>query len=294
MAWSNLNTLHFTYFPILDRFAVSTNSNSVESRRFMQCDSYTSLEYIRYVPLDGITLGDIDEHLLRYPQELCCEVTNACNAQCRVCIADAPDRSPTHLSSDVFAATIKSLAHPVARITLTGGEPTAHPDLTGIIASCADTDIGVVLSTNGYEPQTVKRALDSGRKFLLAVSLHGPKDVHDIFVGYPGSYARAIQTIRVASERSLAIHILSLATQETLPTLPALSRALSEFPIIEHRINLVKPSGRDLASVVTYEAVLESIHNVRVPHKISVKRRDQPFLFLTCRGHLEVRHERAY
>ncbi|MDO9559062.1 MAG: radical SAM protein [Syntrophales bacterium] len=287
-------TLQFTYFPSLDRFAVSKNGHSVENRWFMQCDGYTSLEYLRYVPLDGITLCDINEHLLKCPQELCCEITNTCNAHCHVCIADAPNRSPIHLSSGILANVIEHLVNPILRITITGGEPTAHPDLTGIVASCAGTEVGIVLSTNGCEPRAVKRVLDSDRKVLLSVSLHGPKDVHDIFVGCLGSYDRAIETIRVASERSLAIHVLSMATRETLPTLPELSQALSELPISEHRINLVKPSGRNLAGMVTYEEVLESILNVCVSHKISIKRRDQPFLFLNCLGHLEVRHERAY
>jgi len=286
--------LRCTYFPALDRFAISKNDCSVDSRWFMQYEGYTSLEYLRYVPLDGISLSDVDEYLLKFPQELCCEVTNTCNAHCRVCIANAPATSPTYLSSKVLATAIECLAHPIARITITGGEPTAHPHLTRIVAHCANTKAGVVLSTNGYKPHAVKRVLDSGHVSMVTVSLHGPRNVHDTFMGHPGSYARAIETIHVASRYAVSIQVLSVASGDTLATLPELSKFLSEFPISEHRISLVKPGGRNLADTVNYEAVIDSVRNVRVSHKISVKRRDQPFLLLTCLGHLEVRYEQSY
>ena len=249
---------------------------------------------MRYVPLEDVSLSEIDKYLLRYPQELCCEITNACNANCRVCIAEAPAKSPIYLSSTDLENAIERLASPVVRITITGGEPTTHPNLISIMARCAATEAKIVLSTNGYEPYIVNRILDLGHVDMVAVSLHGPKDLHDVFTRCPDSYNRAIETIRVVSQQGLPVHVLSIATQETLATLPELSRVLSEFLICEHRISLVKPAGRNLTDIVNYETVLDTLSHINVSYKISIKRRDQPFLLLNCLGNLEVRHEQSY
>lgn len=246
------------------------------------------------MPIDGVSLAEITEALVRVPRELCCEITTACNLACGVCIANASAMASSRLSLDKFQDLVLHMSSDIVRVTITGGEPTLHPDLSRFVKCCSLAGKHAVLSTNGYDVDGVMRLLDSADDIILAVSLHGPRAVHDRFVGRPGSHGRALETITRAVSVGRAVHVLSTATEETLPSLGELCCSLTEVPIVEHRINLVRPGGRLTGRTVTYEQVCQAIDQWQTRHKLSVKRRDQPRLFLNHQGTLEARREQNY
>lgn len=287
-------TLRFEYFADLDRFAVCRGAAANDADKLTQPPGYASLEYLRYVPMGGVSLAEIAEALVRVPRELCCEITIACNLACRVCIANASSVASSHLPVDKFEDFVSHMPSDVVRVTISGGEPTLHPDLSRFVECCSLAGKHVVLSTNGYDVDGVARLFSSADGVLVAVSLHGLRAVHDRFVGRPGSYERALETIVRAASAGRRVHVLSTATEETLPSLGQLTYSLADIPIVEHRISLVKAGGRLTGCTVSYEQVCQAIDRVQTRHKLSVKRRDQPRLFLNHQGTLEARSERNY
>jgi len=286
--------LRCSHFPTLDRFAVTRDGWPVDVRSLTQCGYYSSPEYLRYVPLGDVSLEEVDDHLLRSPGEMCCEITDACNLGCRVCIAEAPAAQPSYLAYNTFANAIVNAPAAVERVTITGGEPTLHPELLQLLSCCASTKKCVILSTNGYAPEAAARALEVVPIGILAVSIHGPRAVHDSYVGRVGSYDRALETIRAAQGRCVGVHVLTVAIRDTLPTVAQLSEDLASLAIVEHRVSLVKPHGRVASRAVPYDEAVAVIHDLQVPHKVSIKRRDQPYEFMSCGGCREVRRERRY
>lgn len=287
-------TLRSEFFEDLDRFAVFRSGSTVGLDDLTRSPAYTSLEYLRYVPVGDVSLDEANAHLARSPRELCCEVTTACSLVCCVCIASAPSLTPKHLPVDALHELLSELPSDVARVTITGGEPTLHPDLAALVECCSEAGKLAVISTNGYDSKGALRALASADRVLLAVSLHGPRAVHDRFVGRSGSYERARDTIASAIAAGHRTHVLTTATSDTLPSLEALTLSLSDLRVAEHRINLVRPNGRATVGAASYEQVCRAIEGLQVPHKFSVKRADQPQLFLTPSGELEARREREY
>ena len=79
------------------------------------------------------------------------DVTNDCNLRCPVCLNPRREGEPiTHLSRQ----QVKDLAGLVRHggrkaVVLTGGEPTLHPDLPGIVRTLAASGFRVGLATNG-------------------------------------------------------------------------------------------------------------------------------------------------
>lgn len=79
------------------------------------------------------------------------EVTNHCNLDCPICIVrNAKDH---HMSRQTFAGIIDNLIRKegtLDAITVSGGEPTLHPDLFGLLEEASRPEIArVSLSTNG-------------------------------------------------------------------------------------------------------------------------------------------------
>jgi MoaA/NifB/PqqE/SkfB family radical SAM enzyme len=163
-----------------------------------------------------------------------------------------------------------------------------------MLKCCSEAGKHVLLSTNGYNTRRTLRALDAAACTILAVSLHGPPVVHDRYVGMVGSYQRAVATLTSAAANGHLVHVLTIATAETLPSLRELALSLTDSAIVEHRINLIRPAGRIAVGLVAYDEVSNAIDGLQVGHKLSVKRRDQPLLFLNHLGTLEVRCERRY
>lgn len=79
------------------------------------------------------------------------EITDYCNMACPVCLVENRQRS--HMDAGTFAATIDGLVRAeglLDLINISGGEPTLHPELLGLIDYARrDEIVNISLSTNG-------------------------------------------------------------------------------------------------------------------------------------------------
>jgi MoaA/NifB/PqqE/SkfB family radical SAM enzyme len=280
------------YYPHIDRFGVSRDGTLNTLQNVRGSRFYKRLEYFRYIPCSDVRFKEIDGYLYRAPKECCFEITKSCNQYCDICISAANESNTDLLAASRIDAIIER--YRVARITITGGEPTLHPDLPNILEILSKHAEAVVLSTNGTNLDLLTRLFSRVNNLLLAVSLHGPEPIHDEFVGAPGSFAKVIKCVQSAALFGIPVQVITAICKENLKSLCGLCDIVKALKVTEHRLSLIKPEGRIRGNFVSYREVLSELKNVKIAYKISVKRRDQPFIFVNVLGKEEIKNARRY
>ena len=85
------------------------------------------------------------------PIGLLAELTHRCPLQCPYCSNPLDlDRRSSELGTETWLRVLsEAAAHGVLHVHLSGGEPTARPDLDRIVAHCARTGLYTNLITSG-------------------------------------------------------------------------------------------------------------------------------------------------
>ncbi|MFA5851058.1 MAG: radical SAM protein [Bacteroidales bacterium] len=274
----------FSYDISTDRFLLK--SAGAKSSTPHNLDKY---EYFRYVPEDEAAKERIRNFLVNDPQEICFEITNKCNLSCPICIANAGEKNTIFLQLSFIDKTLKTLSKHFQRVTITGGETTLHPNITDIL-SLSTERYGTVLSTNGYYPEQIDYISKNYKNLIIAISLHGPREIHDSFVGKAGAFDNALKSIKLSVKNGAFTHVYTTASKQNINYFKQLSDLISGLGVIEHRINLVKPKGRQGTGSVSWEEVYDIINSRDYPHRIAIKREEQPFLFVSCHGEMEIKN----
>jgi MoaA/NifB/PqqE/SkfB family radical SAM enzyme len=143
------------------------------------------------------------------------ELTYRCNLDCFFCYNDLALRGrplQTEQYFDFFAG-LRDLE--VLHLTLTGGEPLAHPDFLRLGARARDLGFVVRIKSNGHALQgaMARRIRDEIDPFLIEVSLHGATaDVHDRQTRVPGSFNRLLANLREMRLLGLRVKLNSTLT----------------------------------------------------------------------------------
>lgn len=282
--------MYFWYYPTIDRFAVTKTKNKPQIERIRLSSYFCGFEYCRYIPLDDLSLNVVNRTLTVHPREICFEINRVCNLMCPICIASAGPHLNLYLTISKFEEIIRKFKGTAMRITLTGGEPSLHVDFLNFVRLALTNAIGVVIATNGYQPAILENTIGGLKTLTVTVSLQGSRDVHEQFVGKIGAFDRALDTIGRCLKLGHRVEVLTTAFGESIESLPALTKALESYPIHEHRINMVKNRGRVRRKPVSWEDAVTAISQVHPHYKLTIKRRDQPFLFVACDGKEERRN----
>jgi len=144
-------------------------------------------------------------------------VTNACNLSCPICFTYNRNDRLYHMPLEDMRRTVDWIVDssgPVDLINVTGGEPTLHPDILGILECCKRPEIGrITMNSNGLrlaEDARLCRELAAlGVHVILSfntfdpeasVRLHG----HDVVT----AKLRAIDNLTRAGVRMTLLHVL--------------------------------------------------------------------------------------
>lgn len=135
--------------------------------------------------------------VVEMPVDAVLAVTYRCNARCAMCGIWASKPMP-----EMEAEEFERLPSSLRDVNLTGGEPFLRDDLPEVHATVHRTcpRARTVVSTNGLltgrivEFMKQMRTVEPG--IGAAVSLDGPAEDHDKLRGAPGTYERAIATVR--------------------------------------------------------------------------------------------------
>lgn len=280
--------MHVTYNIASDRFYVFESYKHKIENPIVH--SASSNEYIRYIPQNHLSLRAVNAHLASNQYEACIEITNKCNFNCPICISDAKRIGGTNLTVKRFTRLIHDLPKSIVRLTITGGEPTLNDGIEDILNISTGKFGGTVLSTNGYHFKKLESIIKNRSNLIVAVSLHGPEAVHDKFVGVKGAFKNAVKSIRLSIDNHFYTHVYTTATLDNHRFLPFLFEVLVDYPITEHRINLVKDRGRIHQSGVGSDAVENIIQKFNKQQRITIKKIGHPFIFIDCHGKRELRN----
>ncbi|MFH1529828.1 MAG: radical SAM protein [Pseudomonadota bacterium] len=158
-----------------------------------------------------------------FPTVLDVNVTNRCNLRCAFCYNDDNRTARSdELTTDELFRLVDDAATFKAGFFLGGGEPFVRSDIYDLIGRIKARGLPVGVVTNGtlLDGRDVDRLLRD-RLDVAVVSLHGTEDVHDRLVGAPGSWRKAVETLRLLARGMRAPgpmvnYVLSEASKEDL------------------------------------------------------------------------------
>jgi mycofactocin biosynthetic radical S-adenosylmethionine protein MftC len=143
------------------------------------------------------------------------ELTYRCNLDCFFCYNDLGLRGEP-LRTDKYLAFFEDLRDlQVLNLTLSGGEPLAHPDFLKLGARARELGFVVRIKSNGHalRGEMARRIRDEVDPFLIEVSLHGANAAtHDRQTRVPGSFDRLLVNLREALGLGLRLKVNSTVT----------------------------------------------------------------------------------
>lgn len=143
------------------------------------------------------------------------ELTYRCNLDCFFCYNDLGLRGEP-LRREQWMGLFEDLAGlGVLHLTLSGGEPLAHPDFFALGARARELGFVVRVKSNGHALRGVlaRRLRDEVDPFVVEVSLHGATAAtHDRQTRMPGSFERLLGNLRELVDLGQRLQINSTLT----------------------------------------------------------------------------------
>jgi radical SAM protein with 4Fe4S-binding SPASM domain len=172
------------------------------------------------------------------------ELTLACNLKCLHCGSYAGARRQDELSLEEAYRVADALAElRCERVTLSGGEPTLHPDWHHIGRRLTDRGVGVNIISNGmtWDEEQLARARHAGLT-NLGFSLDGLEPEHDQ-VRRKGSFARVLGAIDRSVAAGWRVAVVSHINRANMHTLEAVAQLLRDHGVVHWQLQLGLPSG---------------------------------------------------
>jgi AdoMet-dependent heme synthase len=135
-------------------------------------------------------------------------------------------------------------------VVLTGGDPLKRPDLRELVEQAVARRLRVALAPS-VTPLLTRRALADlvaagvGR---VALSLDGPRAVHDAFRGVPGSFDRTLEAVDAVRATGAALQVNTSLDRRTLAALPETAELVAALRPALWSVFVVVPVGRASAA----------------------------------------------
>jgi AdoMet-dependent heme synthase len=204
------------------------------------------------------------------------EVTQSCDLACKHCRAAAqPIPHPEQLTTAEGKQLIDQIASMQVPIFIfTGGDPLKRPDLYELIRYGADKGVKIAV-TPSATPLLTRDAIFKMKEagvVRLGISLDGSSpEIHDVFRGLPGAWARTIQAVEWAGEAGIPIQVHTTISRHNAHDLDALCALFEKLAIVMWNVFFLVPVGRgqlgDLLSGEEFEEVFGKIYELS--HRVS-------------------------
>jgi MoaA/NifB/PqqE/SkfB family radical SAM enzyme len=143
------------------------------------------------------------------------ELTYRCNLDCFFCYNDL-GAAGKPLSREQYFALFAELADlGVLNLTLSGGEPLAHPDFLALGRRARELGFVVRVKSNGHalRGELARRLREEVDPFIVEVSLHGATAAtHDRQTRVPGSFERLLSNLGEMRSLGLRVKVNSTLT----------------------------------------------------------------------------------
>lgn len=137
----------------------------------------------------------------RYPFVTMLEPLEMCNLTCRGCgrvreYYDSAIAPKKMVSVEQCLQVAAEAGAPI--VSIAGGEPLLHPQITEIVEGLIAQKRFVFLCTNGLLMERALKKIKPNRHFCWVVHLDGTADVHDYWVGHEGVWEKAMRALKHA------------------------------------------------------------------------------------------------
>lgn len=143
------------------------------------------------------------------------ELTYRCNLDCFFCYNDL-GLAGSPLSKQQYVDFFTELSEmQVLHLTLSGGEPLAHPDFFALGATARELGFLVRIKSNGHALRAglAERIRDEIEPFILEISLHGASaTTHDRQTRVPGSFERLLANLEELERLGLRVKLNATLT----------------------------------------------------------------------------------
>jgi len=143
------------------------------------------------------------------------ELTYRCNLDCFFCYNDLALRGEPLSREQYFRLFADLREMEVMNLSLSGGEPLAHPDFLALGARARELGFVVRIKSNGHalRGELARRIRDEIDPFLIETSLHGSTAAtHDRQTRVPGSFDRLLANLAEMRQLGLRVKINSTLT----------------------------------------------------------------------------------
>ena len=150
--------------------------------------------------------------LLDYPGKVACTVfLDGCNFRCPFCHnAELLTDAEPVMTPEELLAFLKKRQGILEGVCITGGEPTIHPELLGLLRAIRTLGYPIKLDTNGYRPQTLRGLLEEGLADYVAMDLKNSPEGYADAVGLPApDMSRVGESIRLLLESAVDFELRS-------------------------------------------------------------------------------------
>lgn len=125
--------------------------------------------------------------------------TGGCNLRCGYC--HNPDmvlgNSDPDISEDYIFEFLSGRKKLIDGVTVTGGEPTLHPDLSDFLKKIKDMGFLVKLDTNGFSPAVIDAVIREGLVDYIALDVKSSPEKYPSVTGKNLPFATVLETINI-------------------------------------------------------------------------------------------------
>jgi MoaA/NifB/PqqE/SkfB family radical SAM enzyme len=176
-------------------------------------------------------------------------LTERCGLSCLHCLRD-PSAEAADLPAETVARVLEEAArvYRIDQVSLTGGEPTTHPDLAGVVGTIVRLGLKFHLVTSGVGFERLLSILDRDPAALRAltrvnVSVDGATAAtHDLIRG-PGTYRRALEAVAACRAREIPVAIQLAANALNEGELERAGLAAAELGAERFLVGWTQPTG---------------------------------------------------
>lgn len=171
-----------------------------------------------------------------YPKTLFINLTNTCNAHCKMCQYESSNRLNTNveqLSLDDIKKLVEEMAPYLPNISFVGGgEPLTHKKIVEIVRYIHSKGLFVGLTTNGILLKDYAKDLAEAGLDYVTVSLDGPAEIHNKIRGVNNCYEKAIEGIKeIKKYGNVIVQTSTTVFDMNYNKIPELLKELSVLPI---------------------------------------------------------------
>ncbi len=172
--------------------------------------------------------------------------TLRCGLSCAHCLAVSEESGFSDMPLEKVKGLIDQVAQMgVAEFLITGGEPLVREDLGEIIEYLGHKSINWTLNTAALPEEGLRRVVARHRPGFVAVSLDGPRQVHDAFRGKVGAWEAALEAIRFfRSLEGVRVCAGTTVTRGNYDWLDETFHLVAASGVHQWGIHLLVPEGR--------------------------------------------------